>query len=227
MPTMLQRVLILQFRSILEQNMVADSFAEHFPPSWKEYLLKKMLTPFTERNEDADEDADEDEVSCAICKRAFVVEQPVKATNCNHIFGEYCILSWLEKNGSCPLCRTEILPIFSDRGEFKTYIRRQNFMEADERPSPPWLVAIFGFDPNDISEGPLFSGYPFEIKKYCQKVDPTSLGKEVLQWQKERKTMTMPKIMNNIAAKSAVVALGSQFCLAGCKFISLMKMKNR
>lgn len=45
---------------------------------------------------------------CSICLNPFHVGLKVKKTKCNHIFHKECINSWLEKNLTCPICRTVI-----------------------------------------------------------------------------------------------------------------------
>ena len=43
--------------------------------------------------------------SCIVC---FDEIQTPVALSCNHCFCELCILQWLEKENSCPVCRTRI-----------------------------------------------------------------------------------------------------------------------
>ncbi|XP_015593160.1 RING finger and transmembrane domain-containing protein 2 [Cephus cinctus] len=50
---------------------------------------------------------------CAICLEEFTM--PVRL-HCKHIFCEGCVLTWLDRERSCPLCRTPItdVPIYRD-----------------------------------------------------------------------------------------------------------------
>lgn len=44
------------------------------------------------------------EGSCAICQDTFTGEEVVKL-NCGHEFHEPCIMPWIKKVASCPVCR--------------------------------------------------------------------------------------------------------------------------
>lgn len=42
---------------------------------------------------------------CTTCMEAFVLEEEVARLNCQHIFHRECIIPWLVKNNTCPVCR--------------------------------------------------------------------------------------------------------------------------
>ncbi|XP_015771891.1 PREDICTED: E3 ubiquitin-protein ligase RNF181-like [Acropora digitifera] len=46
--------------------------------------------------------------SCPICQVDFKMGDKVKQLPCKHMFHEKCILPWLSKTNSCPLCRHEL-----------------------------------------------------------------------------------------------------------------------
>ena len=52
----------------------------------------------------------EKESSCTICLEEFKSDDDVTEMTCNsaHIFHPDCLKLWLERNFSCPTCRTEI-----------------------------------------------------------------------------------------------------------------------
>ena len=52
---------------------------------------------------------------CAICHDSYDI--PV-ALECNHIFCELCVGTWLTKEQTCPLCRAEVTddPTWHDGG---------------------------------------------------------------------------------------------------------------
>ena len=43
--------------------------------------------------------------SCAICQEDFEVKDKAKQLPCQHLYHEKCVLVWLEKHNSCPVCR--------------------------------------------------------------------------------------------------------------------------
>ncbi|XP_043264769.1 RING finger and transmembrane domain-containing protein 2-like isoform X2 [Colletes gigas] len=59
--------------------------------------------------------------NCAICHERYSV--PVRL-HCKHIFCETCVLTWLEKKRSCPVCRADITenPTYRD-GHTTTFIQ--------------------------------------------------------------------------------------------------------
>lgn len=46
--------------------------------------------------------------SCPICLKSLSPGMMVKRMPCNHCFHSKCILTWLEKTNSCPVCRHEL-----------------------------------------------------------------------------------------------------------------------
>jgi hypothetical protein len=51
----------------------------------------------------------DDDAQCTVCCEQFKDEQLVVKLPCKHIFCEgACILEWLKKNDSCPLCRAQV-----------------------------------------------------------------------------------------------------------------------
>ena len=52
--------------------------------------------------------------TCAVCQEE--VTSPVRLQGCNHGFHGYCIVPWLQRNRSCPLCRFR-LPFGSEADE--------------------------------------------------------------------------------------------------------------
>ena len=56
----------------------------------------------------ADAEEEDGGLSCAICFVNFAKEDPVAQLSCRHIFHTACIRPWLERNMSCPTCRTAV-----------------------------------------------------------------------------------------------------------------------
>ncbi|EDW24826.1 GL24351 [Drosophila persimilis] len=48
------------------------------------------------------------DLECAVCKEPGLVGEVYKILPCKHEFHEECILLWLKKANSCPLCRYEL-----------------------------------------------------------------------------------------------------------------------
>ncbi|XP_020623263.1 E3 ubiquitin-protein ligase RNF181-like isoform X2 [Orbicella faveolata] len=46
--------------------------------------------------------------SCPICQAEYKIGENVKQLPCDHMFHQSCILPWLSKTNSCPLCRHEL-----------------------------------------------------------------------------------------------------------------------
>lgn len=46
---------------------------------------------------------------CTICHDPFEIGRKVKELPCNHIYHRHCILPWLARHNSCPICRRSVL----------------------------------------------------------------------------------------------------------------------
>lgn len=46
--------------------------------------------------------------ACSICLEEYIIGQQLRKTKCNHLFHVDCIDHWLERNNTCPNCRTRI-----------------------------------------------------------------------------------------------------------------------
>lgn len=76
--------------------------------------------------------------NCSICLENHSHLDTI-TTNCNHTFGKVCINQWLNRNNSCPLCRSvitnvniiKINPVNTSRyDEHGNLInRRQNYLD--------------------------------------------------------------------------------------------------
>mmetsp|Transcript_96895 Transcript_96895/g.216079 ORF Transcript_96895/g.216079 Transcript_96895/m.216079 type:complete len:351 (+) Transcript_96895:26-1078(+) len=43
--------------------------------------------------------------NCAICRESFATGEVLRLLPCNHEFHETCIITWLQSNNTCPICR--------------------------------------------------------------------------------------------------------------------------
>ncbi|XP_044745664.1 E3 ubiquitin-protein ligase RNF181-like [Coccinella septempunctata] len=49
-----------------------------------------------------------EEAQCIICLKNFSVGDTAKKLPCNHLYDKECIVQWLEKTNTCPMCRFEM-----------------------------------------------------------------------------------------------------------------------
>ncbi|KAH0623015.1 hypothetical protein JD844_030900, partial [Phrynosoma platyrhinos] len=65
-------------------------------------------------------------LKCPVCLLEFEEEETVREMPCQHLFHSGCLLPWLGKTNSCPLCRHELT---TDNEEYEEYkkdkLRRQ------------------------------------------------------------------------------------------------------
>uniref|UniRef100_A0A915E5P1 RING-type domain-containing protein n=1 Tax=Ditylenchus dipsaci TaxID=166011 RepID=A0A915E5P1_9BILA len=52
----------------------------------------------------------DDLAQCVTCMDVFVVQEKVAKLDCEHIFHRQCIIPWLKRSDSCPLCRRVVEP---------------------------------------------------------------------------------------------------------------------
>ncbi|XP_043265146.1 E3 ubiquitin-protein ligase RNF181-like isoform X2 [Colletes gigas] len=69
-----------------------------------------------------------DSKQCPVCLKDLEVGISAKCMPCKHVFHKECIIPWLEKTNSCPLCRHE-LP--TDDEDYEMY--RKEKQRAVER----------------------------------------------------------------------------------------------
>ncbi|KAL9385420.1 hypothetical protein Peur_022430 [Populus x canadensis] len=53
--------------------------------------------------------ATEEEDACPICLEEYDLENPKHITNCEHHFHLSCILEWMERSDTCPICDQEVI----------------------------------------------------------------------------------------------------------------------
>ena len=73
------------------------------------------------------------EDNCSICLNPMTKDDK-KLPDCPHRFHEDCIKNWIEKNNTCPNCRTKILPhIHEDSKKLFVYARKYSQASDKER----------------------------------------------------------------------------------------------
>lgn len=71
-------------------------------PASKSSVDAMPVVKFKKQNSQADD------VHCAVCKEAFETDGEVREMPCKHIYHSDCILPWLARHRSCPICRHEL-----------------------------------------------------------------------------------------------------------------------
>ncbi|KAJ2490417.1 hypothetical protein IWW37_003158 [Coemansia sp. RSA 2050] len=94
-----------------------------------------------------------DEFSCNIC---FDTATDLVLTICGHLFCWSCLVQWLERSATCPVCkagcdRDKVIPVYGRGREEKDPRHNPNLPNrpAGQRPPPPARQhnQLFGFDP--------------------------------------------------------------------------------
>ena len=74
------------------------------------------VTPFTSSiNENSDffiqisYNNEETMSSCPICLEDYEIEMILNKLQCNHIYHQECIIEWLKRDKTCPICKHNIL----------------------------------------------------------------------------------------------------------------------
>ncbi|XP_069815053.1 E3 ubiquitin-protein ligase RNF181 [Dendropsophus ebraccatus] len=81
------------------------------PPAAKKVVENLPKVTVTAKQADAG-------LKCPVCLLEFEEDETVRKLPCEHLFHAACILPWLGKTNSCPLCRDE-LP--TDSPEYEEY----------------------------------------------------------------------------------------------------------
>jgi len=100
----------LHFARLLRDFGIFTRSQETAPPASKEFVKNLPDKIVTSKDKDH---------SCPVCLGEFKMLENVKQLPCSHSFHPSCILPWLEKTNSCPLCRHELPTDDEDYEEFR------------------------------------------------------------------------------------------------------------
>ena len=100
---------------IINQLMINDTNNYGNPPAAKKEVEKLKKLKITE--EKLKEFGIEN--TCAVCKDEFKIGEDCLLMPCNHQFHDNCIMPWLNKRNSCPVCRYELPTDDKDFEEMK------------------------------------------------------------------------------------------------------------
>lgn len=92
------------------------------PPPTSKKVIADLRTRVIRGNSDG---------SCAICLKKYDDDEEVKELPCKHEFHASCILPWLQKTNSCPVCRHELPTDDADYEEFKRQMKRAKQHQED------------------------------------------------------------------------------------------------
>ncbi|CAH1992467.1 unnamed protein product [Acanthoscelides obtectus] len=70
-------------------------------------------------------------LQCPVCLKDHVKDETPKRMPCKHLFHNECIMPWLAKTNSCPLCRYELPTDDEDYEAWKKEKKRAKEREAD------------------------------------------------------------------------------------------------
>ena len=101
--------------NVINQIMINDPNNYGNPPAAKKEVDK--LEKFKINEEKLKEFGIEN--TCAVCKDEFKIGEECLLMPCNHHFHESCIMPWLSKRNSCPVCRYELPTDDKDFEEMK------------------------------------------------------------------------------------------------------------
>ncbi|CAJ0948341.1 unnamed protein product [Ranitomeya imitator] len=111
------------------------------PPAAKKVVENLPKVTVTAKQADAG-------LKCPVCLLEFEEDETVRQLPCEHLFHSACILPWLGKTNSCPLCRDELLTDSSEYEEYKQEkVKWMVTGGADEQPGRdmPQLGLFFFF----------------------------------------------------------------------------------
>ena len=92
---------------ILTQN-IAENRRQRRPPASNEGLNKLKRFNMNEKYCKKEKGGNIEVPNCCICLDEIAMGEQTILLPCGHMFHNNCILTWLKKNNTCPMCRFEI-----------------------------------------------------------------------------------------------------------------------
>jgi len=108
------------------ENEFANIFADRPPPPTSRSFIENL-----ERINLTSEDITIIDTECPICLKKFDIDDEFIKLRCRHGFHSACLIPWLEKTSSCPLCRAVLPTDDADWEEIKRQKKREKEREAD------------------------------------------------------------------------------------------------
>lgn len=97
----------------METKDFAEKLIVHLRKTWKAEKMEFEAKPKTRYSNDRLSSLKEIEGKtlehmCSICCECYLDDDIVSTADCNHMFHQICLETWLDKQCGCPLCRTVI-----------------------------------------------------------------------------------------------------------------------
>jgi len=92
---------LVKYEDLKESESKAETNFEHDLEKESEVELSKSVKPVIS--------AIEEEDGCPICLEEYDTENPKMTTKCDHHFHLACILEWMERSDTCPVCDKEMI----------------------------------------------------------------------------------------------------------------------
>lgn len=90
------------------------------PPASKDFIKSLETSTISEKGG-----------QCPVCLKEWKEGEEYKKLPCKHIFHDPCIMPWLEKTNSCPMCRHELPTDDEDYEEYRIQKKRAVDREAE------------------------------------------------------------------------------------------------
>ena len=94
----------------IQNNDIYGDMSNKVPASVIEKLEKHLLSNENIKTLTRDDEKEAVFIDCAICLYDFEIGQTIKILPCNrkHMFHDWCVDKWLNRNTKCPTCRKEV-----------------------------------------------------------------------------------------------------------------------
>ncbi|QDZ19203.1 E3 ubiquitin-protein ligase synoviolin/Hrd1 [Chloropicon primus] len=99
---------------------------------------RRITTNMNENFEDATAEEIGENSVCIICREEMVAGA-AKKLHCGHIFHANCLRSWLERQQTCPMCRTPVIPVRVPQAPPVAQPEQPQQPEAPQAPREPPL----------------------------------------------------------------------------------------
>ena len=78
------------------------------PPTSKKAIKELKRFKMSEKYTKKDTKSKNEKPSCCICIADIGIGDLTLMLPCGHLFHDPCVVGWLEKNNTCPVCRFEL-----------------------------------------------------------------------------------------------------------------------